>query len=59
MALRPYFLKGLKWRVGDGRSINFWKDNWLLNQPLFLLAKNKEMIDRTISVNTFIKNNGE
>ncbi|OMP01704.1 reverse transcriptase [Corchorus capsularis] len=25
---------GLKWRVGNGRTVRFWEDPWLLNVPL-------------------------
>lgn len=27
--------KGCKWIVGDGKSINIWKDPWLNRAPLF------------------------
>lgn len=23
--------KEIMWRVGDGNTINFWKDNWILD----------------------------
>lgn len=26
---KALLLEGLKWRVGDGRSINVWEDAWL------------------------------
>ena len=54
MSLREQFVKGLKWVVGDGRSINFWKDNWLLDFPLLNIASNKDLIDTTKLVQNFI-----
>ncbi|KAF7812836.1 reverse transcriptase [Senna tora] len=35
---RNLLLKGLIWRVGDGRSIDFWKDPWVSNLVNFKLA---------------------
>ena len=26
---RKVILKGMKWRIGDGKSINIYGDNWL------------------------------
>ena len=26
-------MKGIKWKVGDGRSINVWRDKWLPFTP--------------------------
>lgn len=34
LSLRDLFKKGLWWQVGDGKSINFWFDNWLFQYPL-------------------------
>ena len=59
ISLRHKFIKGLKQGVGDEKSIKFWEDNWVINQPLFSLARNKERIDKSISVNSFINSNGE
>ncbi|GLT71851.1 hypothetical protein SLA2020_438410 [Shorea laevis] len=28
------FLQGIRWNLVDGRSISFWKDCWLLDEPL-------------------------
>ncbi|KAL0012862.1 hypothetical protein SO802_007970 [Lithocarpus litseifolius] len=30
----PVYVKGLKWTVSNGRSINFWKDFWLPCGPI-------------------------
>jgi len=34
MAAKDLLSSGIIWRVGDGKSINVWGDNWL---PNFLL----------------------
>ena len=34
MHLRPFFETGLRWNIGDGRSVRFWHDNWVLPEPL-------------------------
>lgn len=28
------FKKGMPWQIGDGKSINFWSDNWIFQYPL-------------------------
>ena len=34
---REQFHKGIRWEVGDGKSINFWLDNWCANDSLATL----------------------
>ncbi|KAG7534372.1 Endonuclease/exonuclease/phosphatase superfamily [Arabidopsis thaliana x Arabidopsis arenosa] len=34
LGLREVVIPGLRWVVGDGRSIKFWKDKWLINGTL-------------------------
>lgn len=36
--LREVVLSGMSWVVGDGRKIRFWKDKWLFNKTVSLLA---------------------
>ncbi|KAL8152707.1 hypothetical protein V2J09_010467 [Rumex salicifolius] len=31
-------VKGAKWALGNGRSIHFWMDPWLLDQNLYMVA---------------------
>ena len=45
ITLREQFTKSLKWVVGDGKTVNFWKDQWLLDKPLWNMATNKDFID--------------
>ena len=59
MTLRQFFQKGRRCGVGDGKSINFWHDNWVINQPLINFARNIENIDKTVSFSNFINNRGE
>lgn len=32
--LRPLFKKDIRWRLGNDRTINFWKDKWVSNSNL-------------------------
>ena len=34
VGLRDVVIPGLSWIVGDGKTIRFWKDKWLLGVPL-------------------------
>lgn len=49
-------LKGIRWIVGDGKSINFGTFNWLLPFPLYHLVPDdqKNSIDWNLTVNNFI-----
>lgn len=38
MGLREVVVPGLSWVLGDGRRVCFWKDNWLVNEPLAELS---------------------
>ena len=34
LRLRDTFKKGLRWHLGDGKSIRFWSNNWVCQHPL-------------------------
>jgi len=34
LQLRPLIKQGIRWKVGNGRTINFWTDNWCAEEPL-------------------------
>lgn len=34
MAAQPLILDGLRWKVGNGRTINIWTDPWLPTNPI-------------------------
>ena len=38
LGLREVVVPSLAWVLGDGRRVRFWKDNWLLNEPLSELS---------------------
>lgn len=40
MKLKPFFLKGIRWQVGDGKNIDFWKSNWAFASPITDLISN-------------------
>lgn len=43
-SIAPFILQGLKWRIGNGRSVNQWNDRWLADQPLSSLFLTMEWI---------------
>lgn len=43
-SIAPVILQGLKWRIGNGRSVNQWNDRWLADQPLSSLFLTMEWI---------------
>ncbi|XP_061998979.1 uncharacterized protein LOC133716290 [Rosa rugosa] len=45
--------KCLKWRMGDGSSINFWLDHWLLPSSLICLALPTADININATINSF------
>lgn len=38
LVARPYLLQGIKWRIGNGRSVNIWEDKWLTTPHSFKLS---------------------
>lgn len=38
-SLRLLFKKGLRWHIGDGKSISFWDDKWIFQYPISLAVK--------------------
>ncbi|KAG7559744.1 Ribonuclease H-like superfamily [Arabidopsis thaliana x Arabidopsis arenosa] len=34
IGLREVIYKGYGWAIGDGKSVNFWSDRWLLETPI-------------------------
>ena len=53
---RPQFLKGVRWKVGNGRSINLWLDNWCTNDSLvnMLHITDLSCINTSLQVSHFI-----
>lgn len=50
--------KNLKWRVGDGTSIKFWYDHWLLPEALINFDIPSATINRNATVCDFWNNDG-
>ena len=38
LGIRAVVIPGASWILGDGRRVRFWKDNWLLHEPLHGLS---------------------
>jgi len=56
LRLRPFIKQGIRWKVGNGRSINFWTDNWCAEDNLLsLLDRDPSSIpDLDMKVSAFI-----
>ena len=54
MKLRPEFQEGLKWQLGNGKSINFWIDNWVFQEPLLNFAIRNNAENEQLKVEHFI-----
>lgn len=53
-------MANIKWVLGDGSNIRFWKDIWLGNEPLIHLAKanlNEDQLDEKVC--DFISDDGD
>lgn len=53
---REVFRKGIRWKVGNGNTINFWTDNWCHQQPLqdLLLLSDLSVQEQQLKVSQFI-----
>lgn len=52
MGIREVVVPGVGWVLGDGRKVRFWKDKWLLNEPLQSLSLvdiPEELTERKVS----------
>ncbi|KAL8132867.1 hypothetical protein AgCh_008374 [Apium graveolens] len=47
-------LKGMRWQVGNGKSINFWSDKWIPSSPHFLVRDAKGPFNPNSFVSDFI-----
>jgi len=58
---REQFRKGIRWKVGDGKSINFWLDNWWANDSFATLKgiRDTSSIDTSLRVSHVISANNE
>ena len=57
MKLKEEFEKDLIWQIGDGETVKFWKDNWVLEEPLSKFALDNTMIDLNITVAEYLDQN--
>ena len=56
---RDQFRKGIQWKARDGTNLNFWLDNWCVNDSLanLLNITNSSLIDTSLKVSHFITGN--
>lgn len=50
--MRDVAIPGLTWVIGDGKSIRFWKDRWMMQEPLLLDARTEiptDLVDVQVS----------
>lgn len=55
MELREIFKKGICWQVGNGKSINFWLDNWIYHKLMIDIGIFNHTINN-IDVNAKVSN---
>ncbi|KAH9305379.1 hypothetical protein KI387_009783 [Taxus chinensis] len=57
---RNFIRLGSKWKVGDGRDINFWEDNWFNGNLMesFGMAKDSLINKYGIKIKDYIEENG-
>ncbi|KAK1379408.1 hypothetical protein POM88_026152 [Heracleum sosnowskyi] len=51
---RDVLLAGIRWQVGNGKSINFWCDRWVSNSPHFFVRDAKGPFNSNSFVADFI-----
>ncbi|KAH9292888.1 hypothetical protein KI387_041926, partial [Taxus chinensis] len=55
-----FIKQGSKWKVGDGRDINFWEDNWFNGNLMdrFGIVKDSLISKYGIKIKDYIEGNG-
>ena len=56
MATRETFKQGLRWQIGDDKSVSFLLDNWVSQKTLLPFTQDSS-IDRSLRVSDFITAN--
>ena len=54
---RPLLIEGMAWRVGDGRSISIWGDQWLPREFTHAVQSPVRLLGRDTKVHELIDNN--
>lgn len=54
----PDFNRGLAWSIGDGSTVYFWKDKWLIDKPLVDVLNTIPGEHTNKKVNDYISQNG-
>ena len=56
LRLRPFIQQGIRWKVGNGHSIQFWTDNWCSEDSIvsMLTLDPSALPDAKIKVSEFI-----
>ncbi|GKC28564.1 RNA-directed DNA polymerase, eukaryota, reverse transcriptase zinc-binding domain protein [Tanacetum coccineum] len=62
LSLRDKIRKHIRWKIGNGKSINVWQDNWCSVSPLSDFIGTRDIYDAILSLNCSVNdiiNNGE
>ncbi|GJR73274.1 RNA-directed DNA polymerase, eukaryota, reverse transcriptase zinc-binding domain protein [Tanacetum coccineum] len=62
LSLRDKIRKHIIWKIGNGKSINVWQDNWCSVSPLSDFIGTRDIYDARLSLNCTVNdiiNNGE
>ncbi|GJV89008.1 RNA-directed DNA polymerase, eukaryota, reverse transcriptase zinc-binding domain protein [Tanacetum coccineum] len=54
LRLRDKIRKHVLWKIGDGKDINTWYDNWNIHGPLYADITSREIYDAGLSIETTI-----
>lgn len=56
---RPILEKGLKWNIGKGTNVNFWKDWWVSDSPLANARLPNVLPSNDATVSNFLLDSGD
>lgn len=53
LQFRDLIREGIRWKIGNGKTINFWKDNWIRDRPLVEFCQNPLLLYDSMTIEQF------